>query len=188
MPSSDSSSELFAPGAEAYYRKVLKLDKLGLRCTCGCLRNAHMGRPRGCNEHGFHAFTCDHSACGWKPRYDAEGQPTPEEMDRRWAVAMGDDEPPLTAEEEEEAPPPCDHCGAPGHSFEDCPEGEDSPPPQPERRPPYAVAYSVGGHLYEVALPGDATAQAVDGALIITHSLGQVAGIVRIMPMQKEAS
>ena len=56
-------------------------------------------------------------------------------------------------------------------------------PPQPERRPPYAVAYAVQGHLYEVALPGDATVEAVDGALVIRHSLGQVAGIVAVNPM-----
>jgi hypothetical protein len=59
----------------------------------------------------------------------------------------------------------------------------EQPPPQPERRPPYAVAYSVGGHLYEVAIPGDATVQAVDGALLITHALGPVAGIVRTAPL-----
>jgi hypothetical protein len=57
------------------------------------------------------------------------------------------------------------------------------PPPQPDRRPPSLVAYSVQGHLYEVALPGDATVQAVDGALVITHGLGPVVGIVQIMPV-----
>jgi hypothetical protein len=57
------------------------------------------------------------------------------------------------------------------------------PPPQPDRRPPYAVAYSVQGHLYEVALPGDATVHAVDGALVIRHHLGPVAGIVQVLPV-----
>lgn len=142
-------------------------------------------------------------------------------------------DPPPTPEEEEEAPP-CDHCKQPGHSFEDCPEGEEPcpehpnapviggmcggctqypedsglceiphasieeeeacererlAPPQPQRRPPYAVAYAVQGHLYEVALPGDATVEAVDGALVIKHALGMVAGIVGVQPMSfKEAS
>lgn len=65
----------------------------------------------------------------------------------------------------------------------------EEPPPQPERRPPYAVAYSVQGHLYEVALPGDATVRAVDGALVIQHHLGPVAGITSVLPViNKEAS
>lgn len=79
--------------------------------------------------------------------------------------------------------------------FEDDPhfpenEGKGAPPklPQPERRPPYAVAYSVGGHAYEIALPGDATVRAVDGALIITHSLGPVVGIVQTRPLEGEQS
>ena len=87
---------------------------------------------------------------------------------------------------------PCEHGGG---DVQDCPHGcaetltpeqvaEPEPaPPQPERRPPYAVAYAVQGHLYEVALPGDATVEAVDGALVIRHSLGQVAGIVAVNPM-----
>ncbi|MFB9393425.1 hypothetical protein ACFPM3_20320 [Streptomyces coeruleoprunus] len=58
-------------------------------------------------------------------------------------------------------------------------------PQQPERRPPYAVAYSVGGHLYEVLLPGDASASTVNGALVIEHS-EQVLGIVRIKPVRTE--
>lgn len=62
------------------------------------------------------------------------------------------------------------------------------PPPQPGRRPPYAVAYSVQGHLYEVALPGDATVRAVDGALVIQHRLGPVAGIVQVLPVINEES
>lgn len=61
-------------------------------------------------------------------------------------------------------------------------------PPQPLRRPPYAVAYSVAGHLYEIALPGDATVQATDGGLIITHTLGPVAGVVRVHPIEGEQS
>lgn len=86
------------------------------------------------------------------------------------------------------------------HATEDCEHGcraaadelsreaneMEPPPPQPERRPPYAVAYSVQGHLYEVALPGDAAVKAVDGALIIQHHLGPVAGIVQVLPVINE--
>jgi hypothetical protein len=59
-------------------------------------------------------------------------------------------------------------------------------PPQPERRAPYVATYSVGGHLYEVAVPGDACLQAVDGALVIRHGLGPVAGLVAFQPMTVE--
>lgn len=61
-------------------------------------------------------------------------------------------------------------------------------PPQPDRRPPYLLAYSVQGHLYEVALPGDATVAALDGRLVITHRLGPVAGICQIAPITSEES
>jgi hypothetical protein len=50
------------------------------------------------------------------------------------------------------------------------------------------VAYSVAGHLYEIALPGDATVHATDGGLIITHALGPVAGVVRVHPIEGEQS
>ncbi|TXS35083.1 hypothetical protein [Streptomyces sp. t39] len=116
---------------------------------------------------------------------------------------------PLSQEEEEALPPPegpeyapcaCGHI-EPEHDIngkycteEPCgctlyrPEGEEPPPPQPDRRPPVAIAYAVQGHLYEVALPGDATVKAVDGALIITHSLGPIAGIVQARPLEGEQS
>lgn len=45
------------------------------------------------------------------------------------------------------------------------------PDPEPPRRPPYAVAYEIqGGARFEIALPGDATVSAENGALVITHS------------------
>jgi hypothetical protein len=66
--------------------------------------------------------------------------------------------------------------------------GAEPPPPQPERRPPYVVAYSVSGHLYEVALSGDATVRAADGALVIQHHLGPVAGIVSVAPVINKES
>jgi hypothetical protein len=73
------------------------------------------------------------------------------------------------------------------HEFEGSPEAKTSPP-QPERRPPYAVAYSAGGHAYEVLLPGDARVEAVDGRLIIEHPGLQVLGIMRVQPVRTENS
>lgn len=58
-------------------------------------------------------------------------------------------------------------------------------PPQPDRRPPYAVAYSVDGHGYEALLPGDASVIAEDGVLKISHP-GLVAGIVYVKPVGTE--
>ncbi|MFD5107145.1 hypothetical protein [Streptomyces cinereoruber] len=58
--------------------------------------------------------------------------------------------------------------------------------PQPERRPPLRVAYSVaGGHAYEVCVPGDVAVTAQDGALIITHPEAQVLAIVRVAPFKE---
>jgi hypothetical protein len=73
----------------------------------------------------------------------------------------------------------CDACQQDGPCACD-PEPEAASPP----RPPYAVAYSVGGQLYEAWLPGDATAVAEDGVLKIAHA-GQVAGIVRVSPVKE---
>jgi hypothetical protein len=57
---------------------------------------------------------------------------------------------------------------------------------QPPRRPPYAVAYAIeGGAQYEIALPGDATVRAVDGALIITHA-STVLALTQARPMETE--
>lgn len=106
-------------------------------------------------------------------------------------------EPPLP-EKQEHAPCVCGHI-EPEHderreycSGDDCDcslyrtEADFELPPQPERRPPYAVAYSAGGHLYEVALPGDAVVSAEDGALIIKHPDFPVHGIVRVLPVRTE--
>lgn len=191
--------------------------KPALRCTCGCLKSSHMGKPYGCEKHGFHGFVCDHSRCGWKPREESQctcstkvsaeiphasscpaqrsGKPGEKRL-YKWSDGLWRDhsepeqptEPPMTPEEEEQAPEDPDKaiCGQcyTDHSQGSCETA--GPPTQPERRPPYTVAYSVQGHLYEVALSGDATVRAVDGGLVITHHLGPVAGLVQIQPMIKE--
>jgi hypothetical protein len=123
------------------------------------------------------------------------------------AVLEDAEDVPMTPEEEEEAPEDKPPRAAvwkhpEGRSHENCPTCWDGPqaecmccnpeladgpweppPPQPERRPPNAVAYSVNGHLYEVAVSGDASVRAVDGALVIQHHLGPVAGIVQVLPI-----
>lgn len=54
----------------------------------------------------------------------------------------------------------------------------------PPRRPPYAVAYTLAdGERYEVALPGDATIRAVEGALLITHA-SAVLALTQARPME----
>lgn len=59
-------------------------------------------------------------------------------------------------------------------------------PPQPERRPPLSVAYSVaGGHAYEIYVPGDASVTAEDGILKIQHPEAQVLAIVRVAPIKE---
>ncbi|WP_413114795.1 hypothetical protein ACK1X7_07255 [Streptomyces sp. CY1] len=83
-----------------------------------------------------------------------------------------DEEPPLTPEEEEELPQDQQAVAA----------------PQLERRPPYAVAYSAGGHAYELLLSGDASVTAEDGVLKILHDGGPVLGIIRVMPVRAEGT
>lgn len=113
---------------------------------------------------------------------------------------LDDRESPLTPEEEEELPAPYLPGAAEAEekldlnvrpltgSTLDADEVIDPLPPQPDRRPSYLLAYSVQGHLYEMALPGDATVAALDGRLVITHQLGPVAGICQIAPITSEES
>lgn len=127
--------------------------------------------------------------------------------------SVPESDPPMSSEEEEEVSqdfPFVQTCVKPGCIYDvrkDCFHGcraaaeelaeeahemaqdaleDDWRPPQPERRPPYAVAYSVGGHLYELHVPGDAAVKAEDGALVIQHHLGPVAGIVQVLPVLNE--
>jgi len=63
-------------------------------------------------------------------------------------------------------------------------EWTDGVQPLPCRRPPYAVAYELAsGEQYEVALPGDATVCAQQGALVITHG-SAVQALIQIRPME----
>lgn len=76
---------------------------------------------------------------------------------------------------------------APGCGFADQLQGVRlMPRPEGEspRRPPYAVAYAIeGGAQYEIALSGDATIRAEDGALIITHA-SAVLALTQARPME----
>ncbi|WP_437071921.1 hypothetical protein [Streptomyces sp. enrichment culture] len=158
-----------------------------IRCRCGHFQmNHHPSTEGGCQAH-----TC---ACD---SFKLPPQEAPE--------------PPLTPEEEEEAPEDdewhCALCNSTDAYFDrsvcaepcggshtrcgDCGAADggclnEQPPPQPERRAPYVATYSVGGHLYEVAVPGDACLQAVDGALVIRHGLGPVAALVGFQPLTVE--
>jgi hypothetical protein len=160
-------------------------DSLNELCRCGHQRRRHLEPP------GAQCVAC------------------PGDSERSWRHEFAPEEPPLTPEEEEQAPEDpgyaCANVSGCAYVAEDvsiCKRGcrvaadelsreaneMEPPPPQPGRRPPYAVAYSVQGHLYEVALPGDATVRAVDGALVIQHHLGPVAGIVSVLPIINEES
>ena len=166
------------------------VDEYGHRSDCEGCAGPNCGPPApertecGYSEHGFKPFQ--------GPK-DEPGKPHCLTCGHAWGECSGhwaEDDPPLTPEEEEELAlkeqemeamasaiypegPPCSEVdGCDGQ----CCARAAPKPPQPEHRPPYAVAYSVNGHLYEVAL-------------IIQHSLGPVAGIVQVLPVKsKEAS
>jgi hypothetical protein len=152
-------------------------------------------------------YTCPDCKAKWREEKPEQcDHPDNDPCDR---CLPGEPEPPLTPEEEEQAPEdehrctcgetacesescdcdsvpcPVDHAREAAEAAQEALE-DDWKPPQPERRPPYLVGYSVAGHLYEVALPGDAVVQAVDGALVIKHRLGFVAGIAHVAPLVNE--
>lgn len=95
----------------------------------------------------------------------------------------------VTAEPEAPEPSTCRTCGIdwePGHACD--PDYlkalEGLRRMKDPRRPPYAVAYEVqGGAQYEIALPGDATIRAHEGALIITHA-SAVMALLQCKPME----
>lgn len=179
-----------------------------LRCRCGHFQQTH--RPS--TEGGCRGMACE--CDGFKLAPEPRCTCGPDEACSECPETPA--EPPLTPEEEEEAPcanesgcyrqhtNDCEHgCRhaadelsreANEMACQDCLAGVHGPnahreaPPQPDRRPPYLLAYSVQGHLYEVALPGDATVATLDGRLVITHQLGPVAGICQIAPITSEES
>lgn len=169
-----------------------------LKCVCGHAKSSHDSTP---------CCIGNRNLCGcliYRPWADAPEPPlTPEEEEevgpdlKDWNSpedAAYDQPPP---EGPEHTPCVCGHI-EPEHDETgecwnddcDCPAYRTEPdfelPPQPERRAPYVATYSVGGHLYEVAVPGDACLQAVDGALVIRHGLGPVAGLVGFQPLTVE--
>lgn len=75
-----------------------------------------------------------------------------------------------------------------GRPYKPTRAGERTMPLAQQRRPPYAVAYAVGGaEAYEVLVPGDATVMAVDGHLEIRHP-GEVQTILQVKPYLQESN
>lgn len=148
------------------------------KCTCGCTRTAHMGKPRGCLVHGFHEFV---PAAG-----ETAGEPEP------YTAGWTDRLDPGCAR-----PNGCTdklkrHCGSSldGCAFAAQLRGERLMPrdgPQaPSPRPPFLVAYATGsGALNELALPGEASVAVVDGSLVISHASG-VLGIQHVRPLEMQ--
>jgi len=138
------------------------------RCTCGHKRKHHnafwcnkcraKGAPIHIQAHRFELETIEGWPCG------ACGATVPGNLD--WC-------------------PACDELASDAaEAAEAALHDEWSPPIQMPRRPPYAVAYAVqDGHVYEIALPGDATVIAEDGLLKISHALGPVLAITHVSPM-----
>ncbi|MGN6128500.1 MAG: hypothetical protein ACTHON_18230 [Humibacter sp.] len=156
-----------------------------------------MGRPEGCIPHGFHPY----GAASAPAEPDAAQEAAMQELiDLRQEIE---------AESEPEAPE-CEHewgdwhrVPSPGDSHYEnrqcarCRAWDNEnlrilrrnsqatkSEAQPPRRPPYAVAYATDdGTQYEVALPGDATVCAHEGALVITHG-SAVQALLQIRPME----
>lgn len=176
-------------------------------CACGHSRGAHdyamgcVGNRNLCACQGFRgpvpALKGPGATCAVLHQ-DEQGNtiPCPEEP-----------EPPLAPEEEEEAPldrihpADCVHEDGCPYLEPTCENGckvaadelillsREMEPPQPERRPPYAVDYSAGGHGFQILVPGDVSVVAVDGALVIRHHGFPVLGISAVSPLiQKEAN
>lgn len=120
---------------------------------------------------------CGHGAAYHDAKYgDPQCRLCPEDGERMWRHTFV----PADAETAEESEAPEEPTLASALKRVEALEHEKS------RRPPYAVAYAVeGGTEYEVALPGDATVRAVDGALLVTHSR-PVLALTIVRPMGAE--
>lgn len=69
-------------------------------------------------------------------------------------------------------------------SPEDCEAHGPAMAPKAPSRPPFTLTYVLAsGETYEVAIPGDATVRALDGALTITHG-SAVQALIQIRPME----
>lgn len=173
------------------------LDDLCARC--GCKRSYHHDKF-GCNgcaikmrgSDSIHAFVPAHAETAGEPEaHPHSGYRDADEAASMYPEPEAPEEPACrncgqhaeTWFDRSVCAEPCgsahNRCSACGFPAEDC--AHDAPQvPEPPRRPPYAVAYAIeGGPQYEIALPGDATVRAVDGALVITHdkpvlAMGQV--------------
>lgn len=157
-------------------------------CYCGCPPGAHMGRPSGCMEHGFHEYIRKSFAPD-----EPEAEPECPHNNREWAESATRWK--CTDCGFEPEPPECalkGACPVPEHCTKGCRfaaqlRGERLMPrteAEAPRRPPYAVAYAIqGGAQYEIALPGDASVRAVDGALQITHD-SAVLALSHVRPME----
>lgn len=160
-------------------------ETAGEPCYCGCPEGAHMGRPRGCAEHGFHSFL--------------GASLLPEEGARKRALAAMKKDPEPEAPEEHVCKPGATlyYCPTAGEVESDCHGGFDvccshpeqhiqvSPPLGPPPRPPYAIAYELAdGTAHEVALPGDATIRLDGGALVITHTGRPIRAMTQNRPLE----
>jgi hypothetical protein len=130
-------------------------------CYCGCAPLAHKDHNNGCKKHGVHEFIRKSFA-------PDESLPEPEApecgaLDNERCCPMGCQ---VKAAEREQ-------------------NRLELQAMEPPRRPPYAVAYVLqDGTHFEVALPGDATVCALDGALLITHTQSPIQGLTQARPME----
>lgn len=188
MPSKDSSTDDTCRCGHERQDHALTYDPARRRCTvtaggarCGCAA-FWLDTPR---EEG--AGESEEPACaacqGPHATEDCKGVEEPDSCSHEsWEV---------TAERRAEGGGwlKCRRCADCNEVLPEIVEAEphwDFQPALEEPRPPYAVAYSVGGRLYETYLPGDATATAVDGMLQITHD-EPVLAIVSVKPIKEGA-
>lgn len=198
-----------APDSDAHWRHAFVPAEPEARCVgcehteaegCGCPPPEPADEHCTCTsrESDGHGRIMHYSGCGM-PEPEAPEEPGPRELapcaicgDRRktneFKAGLLLCEPCIYSEGQ----PYCGACGSKEAPFGLVShEGEDrfnelrcAKCLLPPRRPPYAVAYAVeGGAQYEIALPGDATVRAHEGALIITHA-SAVLALTQARPME----